>query len=135
MNLSKCPTRFTYTEYGALIGCPETFLPLFFCCLHAEDQGPSLSQRYAQHEEYVRCLGQNTAGRKECSPLEGNPSRHLGKIVLADDPVAADVACTRLTRLKPRRIWHLDRASHFLGNERGRIDLICVGDAATDRVI
>jgi len=57
-------------------------------------------------------------------PLHGS-HRHLGKIVLADDPVAADFICARLMGLDPSRIWHLDRAAHFLGNgSYERIDLI-----------
>ena len=48
-------------------------------------------------------------------PLHGT-HRHLGKIVLADDPVAADFTCARLMGLDPNRVWHLDRAAHFLGN-------------------
>src|SRR5260370_41166598 len=48
-------------------------------------------------------------------PLHGT-HRHLGKIVLADDPVAADFTCARLMGLNPSLVWHLDRASHFLGN-------------------
>ena len=57
-------------------------------------------------------------------PLHGT-HRHLGKIVLANDPVAADFVCARLMGLNPSLVWHLDRASHFLGNGApGRIDLI-----------
>ena len=56
-------------------------------------------------------------------PVHGS-HRHLGKIVLADDPVAADFVCARLMGLNPSLIWHLDRASRFLGNGPGRIDLI-----------
>jgi uncharacterized protein (DUF362 family) len=57
-------------------------------------------------------------------PLHGT-HRHLGKIVLADDPVAADFVCAQLMGLNPGLVWHLDRASHFLGNgSPGRIDLI-----------
>ena len=57
-------------------------------------------------------------------PLHGS-HRHLGKIVLADDPVAADFMCSRLMGFDPSRVWHLDRASCFLGNgSSGRIDLI-----------
>jgi uncharacterized protein (DUF362 family) len=56
-------------------------------------------------------------------PLHGT-HRHLGKIVLADDPVAADFVCAQLMGLNPGLIWHLDRASRFLGNGPGRIDLI-----------
>ena len=57
-------------------------------------------------------------------PLHGT-HRHLGKIVLADDPVAADFTCARLMGLNPSLVWHLDRASRFLGNgSPGRIELI-----------
>src|SRR5450432_1133827 len=57
-------------------------------------------------------------------PLHGS-HRHLGKIVLADDPVAADFTCARLMGLNPSLVWHLHRAAHFLGNgSPGRIDLI-----------
>jgi uncharacterized protein (DUF362 family) len=57
-------------------------------------------------------------------PLNGT-HRHLGKIVLADDPVAADFVCAQLMGLNPNLVWHLDRASHFLGNgSPGRIDQV-----------
>jgi uncharacterized protein (DUF362 family) len=56
-------------------------------------------------------------------PLHGT-HRHLGKIVLADDPVAADFVCAQLMGLNPNLVWHLDHASRFLGNGPGRIDLI-----------
>lgn len=60
-------------------------------------------------------------------PLQG-AARHLGKIVLADDPVAADFVCARLMGFDPRRIWHLERASRFLGNGApSRIDLLAEG--------
>jgi uncharacterized protein (DUF362 family) len=60
-------------------------------------------------------------------PLHGS-HRHLGKIVLADDPVAADFTCARLMGLNPRAVWHLDRAAHFLGNgSHDRIDLVAEG--------
>jgi uncharacterized protein (DUF362 family) len=53
--------------------------------------------------------------------MEGNGPLHgahrlLGKIVLSDDPVAADFTCARLMGLHPERVWHLDRAAQFLGN-------------------
>jgi uncharacterized protein (DUF362 family) len=48
-------------------------------------------------------------------PLHGK-SRTMGKIILADDPVAADFTCARLMGLDPYRVWHLDRAARFLGN-------------------
>ena len=57
-------------------------------------------------------------------PLHG-ARRHLGKLVLSDDPVAADSICARLMGFDPARVWHLDRASRFLGNgSLKRIDLI-----------
>jgi uncharacterized protein (DUF362 family) len=60
-------------------------------------------------------------------PLHGT-HRNLGKMVLADDPVAADFICARLMDLDPHRVWHLDRAAHFLGNASDeRIELIAEG--------
>jgi uncharacterized protein (DUF362 family) len=57
-------------------------------------------------------------------PLHGT-HRHLGKVVLADDPVAADFTCARLRGFDPHAVWHLDRASRFLGNGGpNRIDFI-----------
>jgi len=48
-------------------------------------------------------------------PLQGTP-RDLGKIVLADDPVAADATCARLMGFDPRQVRHLSDGSRFLGN-------------------
>jgi uncharacterized protein (DUF362 family) len=48
-------------------------------------------------------------------PLNGTP-RPLGKIVLADDPVAADATCARLMGLEPGRLVHIREGSKFLGN-------------------
>ena len=48
-------------------------------------------------------------------PLNGTP-RLLGKIVLADDPVAADATCARLMGFEPSRIVHIREGSRFLGN-------------------
>jgi uncharacterized protein (DUF362 family) len=48
-------------------------------------------------------------------PLNGTP-RPLGRIVLADDPVAADATCARLMGLAPERVAHIHEASRFLGN-------------------
>ena len=48
-------------------------------------------------------------------PLHGT-SRALNKIVLSDDPVAADFTCTRLMGLLPEKIYHLEQAARFLGN-------------------
>jgi len=60
-------------------------------------------------------------------PLHGT-HRNLGKVVLADDPVAADFICARLMGLDTQRVWHLNRAARFLGNgSDGRIDLLAEG--------
>jgi uncharacterized protein (DUF362 family) len=48
-------------------------------------------------------------------PLNGTP-RHLGKIVLSDDPVAADATCARLMGFEPNRVTHIHEGSRFLGN-------------------
>jgi uncharacterized protein (DUF362 family) len=48
-------------------------------------------------------------------PLQGG-RRDLGKVVLADDPVAADATCARLMGLEPIRVRHLQMAGDFLGN-------------------
>jgi len=53
-------------------------------------------------------------------PLQGSP-RSLGKIVLADDPVAADATCVRLMGLEPRRIRYIYESAKFLGNSATRI--------------
>jgi len=48
-------------------------------------------------------------------PLNGTP-RRLGRIVLADDPVASDATCARLMGLAPERVAHIREAAKFLGN-------------------
>ena len=48
-------------------------------------------------------------------PLNGS-ARPLGKIVVADDPVAADATCARLMGFEPARIMHICEGSKFLGN-------------------
>jgi uncharacterized protein (DUF362 family) len=48
-------------------------------------------------------------------PLNGTP-RPLGKLVLADDPVAADATCARLMGFEPGRIVHIREGARFLGN-------------------
>ena len=48
-------------------------------------------------------------------PLSGTP-RYLGKVVLADDPVAADAMCARLMGFEDSRIAHVREGSKFLGN-------------------
>jgi uncharacterized protein (DUF362 family) len=57
-------------------------------------------------------------------PLNGHP-RPLHRIVLADDPVAADATCARLMGLDPTRITHIRIGAQFLGNVSfDRIDQI-----------
>ncbi len=48
-------------------------------------------------------------------PLAGTP-RHLGMLVLADEPVAADATCARLMGFMPERVPHIAAAARFLGN-------------------
>src|SRR6202521_4187869 len=48
-------------------------------------------------------------------PLAGTP-RPLGRIILADDPVAADATCARLMGFIPARIPHIAETAKFLGN-------------------
>jgi uncharacterized protein (DUF362 family) len=48
-------------------------------------------------------------------PLAGTP-RPLGRIILADDPVAADATCARLMGFIPERIPHIAETAKFLGN-------------------
>ncbi len=48
-------------------------------------------------------------------PLHGTP-RSLGRIVMADDPVAADFTCARLMGLNPWRVRYLAQAAELLGN-------------------
>jgi uncharacterized protein (DUF362 family) len=57
-------------------------------------------------------------------PLNGHP-RPLNRIVLADDPVAADATCARLMGFDPTRITHIRIGAQFLGNvSTGRIDQV-----------
>lgn len=48
-------------------------------------------------------------------PLLG-VERSLNRIVLSDDPVAADATCARLMGLAPERIPHVAEGARFLGN-------------------
>jgi uncharacterized protein (DUF362 family) len=48
-------------------------------------------------------------------PLNGS-SRHVGCVVLADDPVAADATCARLMGLEPDRVVQINEAAKFIGN-------------------
>ncbi len=60
-------------------------------------------------------------------PLAGT-ARRLGRIVLSDDPVAADATCARLMGLVPERVPHLAETAKFLGNATPRrIDHVAFG--------
>jgi len=48
-------------------------------------------------------------------PLAGT-ARHLDRIVLAADPVAADATCARLMGLLPELVPHITETAKFLGN-------------------
>jgi uncharacterized protein (DUF362 family) len=48
-------------------------------------------------------------------PLMG-AARPLDRIVLSDDPVAADATCARLMGLVPERVPHIEETAKFLGN-------------------
>jgi len=66
-------------------------------------------------------------------PLHGT-ARDLGRIVMSDDPVAADFTCARLMGLDPSRISHLAQAAEFLGNgDVQRIDQLGEGLPRTVR--
>ena len=54
-------------------------------------------------------------GMEGNGPLHGS-ARHLGRIVLSDDTVAADFTCAQLMGLNPWRVGHLAQAAKFLGN-------------------
>lgn len=62
-------------------------------------------------------------------PLNG-AARPLGKIVLADDPVAADGTCARLMGFEPDRIVHIREGAKFLGNVSPAL-IDQVGEAVT----
>jgi uncharacterized protein (DUF362 family) len=60
-------------------------------------------------------IADGIVGMEGNGPLQGAP-RTLGRIVLSDDPVAADFTCARLMGLNPLRVPHLAQAAEFLGN-------------------
>jgi uncharacterized protein (DUF362 family) len=66
-------------------------------------------------------------------PLQGT-ARELHRIVLADDPVAADATCARLMGLDPRQVKHIAVGQSFLGNlDPDRISLLAGAVARPDR--
>ena len=60
-------------------------------------------------------IADGTVAMEGNGPLNGT-ARPLRKIVLADDPVAADATCARLMGFQPERIAHIREGSKFLGN-------------------
>jgi uncharacterized protein (DUF362 family) len=60
-------------------------------------------------------IADGVVGMEGNGPVQGSP-RHLGRIVLSDDPVAADFTCTRLMGLNPMRVNYLAQAAEFFGN-------------------
>ena len=50
-------------------------------------------------------------------PLNGT-AKNLNTILLSNDPVAADVVCTRILGLVPERVRYIREASLFLGNAK-----------------
>jgi uncharacterized protein (DUF362 family) len=55
-------------------------------------------------------------------PLAGT-ARRLDRIVLSDDPVAADATCARLMGLMPEHVPHIPETAKFVGNmSLGRIE-------------
>jgi uncharacterized protein (DUF362 family) len=66
-------------------------------------------------------------------PLQGS-ARQLGKVVLADDPVAADATCARLMGFDPQQVWHLSEGGRFLGNlHEDRITMLAEGVSVPTR--
>jgi uncharacterized protein (DUF362 family) len=66
-------------------------------------------------------------------PLQGD-AHQLGKIVLADDPIAADATCARLMGFGPLQVRHLSLGCGFLGNLReARITMLAGGVKALAR--
>jgi len=59
-----------------------------------------------------------TTGRSDEKGLKdlAGTARRLDRIVLSDDPVAADATCAWLMGLVPERVQHIAEASKFLGN-------------------
>jgi uncharacterized protein (DUF362 family) len=60
-------------------------------------------------------IADGIVGMEGDGPLNGTP-KHLGMVLLADDPVAADARLARLMNIEPSRIAHIQQGSLFLGN-------------------
>src|SRR5713226_7296043 len=69
-------------------------------------------------------IADGIVGMEGNGPLNG-AARPLHRIVLADDPVAADATCARLMGLDPRQVKHIVTGQAFLGNlDPDRITLL-----------
>ena len=78
-------------------------------------------------------IADGIVGMEGNGPLQGT-ARDLGRIVMSDDPVAADFTCARLMGFDPYRISHLAQAAQFLGNgDVQRIDQLGEGLPQTVR--
>ena len=67
-------------------------------------------------------VGDGIVAMEGNGPLAGSP-RSLGKLVLADDPVAADATCARLMGFVAERVPHITATAKFLGNMSvGKVD-------------
>ena len=72
--------------------------------------------RYQEHDVRVRfVIADGIVAMEGNGPRQGE-KRQLGRIVMADNPVAADFTCARLMWFNPYRISHLAQAAQFLGN-------------------
>jgi uncharacterized protein (DUF362 family) len=60
-------------------------------------------------------IADGIVGMEGNGPLNG-AARNLGRVILADDPVAADFTCARLMGFNPFRVPHMAQAAEFLGN-------------------
>ena len=62
------------------------------------------------------------------------PGRHLGVVILADDPLAHDVVCAHIFHLDPRRVGHLQKAADRGCGSLDLADLDLGGDLSLDEV-
>jgi uncharacterized protein (DUF362 family) len=81
------------------------------CCTEGIDRTSSTNAAFSAN--FI--IADGIIGMEGNGPLHGSP-RNLGRIVLANDPVAADFVCTRLMGLNPLRVNYLAQAAEFLGN-------------------
>jgi hypothetical protein len=91
-------------------------------CLWLAEKPAALEGHRSKHPRYqFRCPGAFRHYTMGSSVWRATgrcmaPPRNLGRIGLADEPVAADFVCTRLMGLNPLRVNYLAQAAEFLGN-------------------